>query len=73
MSFCCGQPVNARESNKIRLKFFNAFILMQIIVYYFVFSELGCYADEYLEIDARHGTGQYGKVFFIEQVVDAAL
>jgi len=39
----------------------------------FVFSELGCYADEYLEIDARHGTGQYGKVFFIEQVVDAAL
>lgn len=46
---------------------------MQIIVYYFCFFELGCYADEYLEIDARHGTGQYGKVFFIEQVVDAAL
>lgn len=35
------QPVNARESNKIRLKFFNAFILMQIIVYYFVFPNLG--------------------------------
>ena len=38
-----------------------------------VFSELGRYTDEYLEVDARHGTGQYGKVFFIEQVIDAAL
>ena len=49
---------------------------MQITLFlslFLFFPELGRYADEYLEIDARHGTGQYGKVFFIEQVVDAAL
>lgn len=46
---------------------------MQIIVYYFCFFRTWALCREYLEIDARHGTGQYGKVFFIEQVVDAAL
>lgn len=39
----------------------------------FLFTPLGAYVEENLEIQARHGTGQHRKVLFIEQVFNRCL
>ena len=65
--------MNVSTSSNIRLRFFNAFISLQICVYglFLVFPELRGDTDEQLEVDARHGAREYREVIFIEKVVDS--
>ena len=66
------QPVNVSTSSNIRLRFFNAFILLQICIYGFllIFSELRGDADEQFEVDTGHGAREHRKVVLVEEIIE---
>ena len=64
--------MNVSTSSNIRLRFFNAFILLQICIYGFllIFSELRGDADEQFEVDTGHGAREHRKVVLVEEIID---